>query len=327
MGCPVGIGPEIILRYFSEQHCKQPLQLVIIGDREVLERTATELAIPIKCHEFQPEKPIDEQEPGSIPVLQVSRLNANELQWGKPTPTTGDAMANYIFTAVELALARKISAIVTCPISKASLNSAGHHFPGHTEMLASLTKAREHAMMLAGDKLRVTLATIHNSLQDVPRLLSIAKVADLIRITHESLKNDFGIAPPRLAVAGLNPHAGEDGLFGDEEDSIIAPAIQQSRQTGIDVSGPYPPDTIFYKAASGQFDAVVCMYHDQGLIPFKLLHFEDGVNVTLGLPIVRTSVDHGTAYDIAGQGKASPRSLAAAINLAARIAFNRNHKQ
>jgi len=327
MGCPVGIGPEIILRYFSEQRRKQQPRLVVLGDRGVLERTARELAIPVTCHEFLPEKPIETLEPGSVPVLQVSSLKPDELQWGKPTPSTGEAMANYIFAAVELALARKISAIVTCPISKTSLNNAGHHFPGHTEMLASLTKAQEHAMMLAGDKLRVTLVTIHNSLQDVPRLLSRAKVADLIRITHESLKNDFGIAFPRLAVAGLNPHAGEDGLFGDEEVTVIQPAVQQSRQAGIEVSGPYPPDTVFYKAASGQFDAVVCMYHDQGLIPFKLLHFEDGVNVTLGLPIVRTSVDHGTAYDIAGQGRATPQSLAAAINLAAHIAHNRRQKQ
>jgi len=322
MGCPVGIGPEIILKYFSAQDFRAGAHLVVIGDRQVLERSAAELDIDIQFHDFNPEKTINAH--GSIPVLQVSNLDSAELQWGKPTPATGEAMANYIFTAVDLALHKKISGIVTCPISKASLNSAGHHFPGHTEMLASLTGAREHAMMLAGDKLRVTLATIHNSLLDVPRLLSISKVADLIHLTNQSLKNDFGIESPRLAVAGLNPHAGEDGLFGNEEETIIAPAVQQCCQAGIDVSGPHPPDTIFYKAAAGQFDTVVCMYHDQGLIPFKLLHFEDGVNVTLGLPIVRTSVDHGTAYDIAGLGKASPTSLTAAIHLASQIASNRN---
>jgi len=212
---------------------------------------------------------------------------------------------------------------VTCPIAKTTLQAAGYSFPGHTEMLASLCGATDYAMMMAGEKLRITLVTIHTALADVPELITEASVIRLIRITGRALRGDFGMQNPRMAVAGLNPHAGENGLFGEEESRAIKPAIDAMSAEGWRVSGPFPPDTVFVKAAAGEFDAVVCMYHDQGLIPFKLLHFEDGVNVTLGLPIVRTSVDHGTAYDIAGRGLASPASLAAAYGMAARIAGNR----
>jgi 4-hydroxythreonine-4-phosphate dehydrogenase len=194
-------------------------------------------------------------------------------------------------------------------------------------MLANLTNASSFAMMMAGSKLRVTLVTIHCPLREVaPRLTSQA-VYSMIRITHQALTTDFAIRNPRIAVAGLNPHGGENQLFGSEEQLVIGPAIDQAQTEHVDASGPYPPDTVFYKAASGTFDAVVCMYHDQGLIPFKLLHFDDGVNVTLGLPIVRTSVDHGTAYDIAGKGLASHRSLDEAIRLAASISRNRAAEQ
>ena len=194
-------------------------------------------------------------------------------------------------------------------------------------MLASLTKASSFAMMMAGSKLRVTLVTIHCPLREVAHRLTIQAVYSMIRITHQALTIDFAIRSPQIAVAGLNPHGGENRLFGSEEQQVIGPAIEQAQKEHIDVSGPYPPDTLFFKAASGAFDAVVCMYHDQGLIPFKLLHFEDGVNVTLGLPIVRTSVDHGTAYDIAGKGLASHRSLDEAIKLAAFISRNRTTEQ
>jgi 4-hydroxythreonine-4-phosphate dehydrogenase len=212
---------------------------------------------------------------------------------------------------------------VTCPISKASLNQAGYSFPGHTEMLAALTGSTRYVMMMAGSRLRVTLATIHCPLSSVPLSLKRTDLADLIRLTHAALCGDFGIAVPRIAVAALNPHAGESGLFGREEETIIRPAIEDMQAQGVEVQGPFPPDTIFHKAAEGHYDVVICMYHDQGLIPFKLLHFKDGVNVTLGLPIVRTSVDHGTAYDIAGKGVADPASLAAAVEMADLIATNR----
>ena len=212
--------------------------------------------------------------------------------------------------------------MVTCPISKLSLREAGYPYPGHTEMLAALTGAPRVRMMMAGDRLRVVLVTIHEPLGRVSGLLSTDTVRDCIEMTADSLRHDFGLRCPRIAVAALNPHAGEGGLFGDEEGRIIQPAVVASADCG-EVSGPWPPDTVFHQAAAGRYDAVIAMYHDQGLIPFKLLHFQDGVNVTLGLPIVRTSVDHGTAYDIAGQGKADPSSLAAAVRLARTIVANR----
>jgi 4-hydroxythreonine-4-phosphate dehydrogenase len=222
-----------------------------------------------------------------------------------------------------MALKGKISGFATCPINKAVMNRAGYYFDGHTELLAHLTKTVDYVMMLAGDKLRVTLVTIHCALKDVPGKISIENILKTISITVNSLKKDFGIAFPRVAVAALNPHAGEEGLFGTEEITIIHPAVEKARAMGFDVTGPLPADTLYPKAVTGQYDAVVNMYHDQGLIPLKLIHFSDGVNVTLGLPIIRTSVDHGTAYDIAGKGIADHMSLRAAILMAARMANNR----
>jgi 4-hydroxythreonine-4-phosphate dehydrogenase len=235
-------------------------------------------------------------------------------------------MVTYIRKGVEYIKEGWLDGITTCPISKDALNQAGYQFPGHTEMLAHLTASENYAMMMAGSSLKVTLVTIHCPLREVPEIISVARVLNLIKITHRALKVDFGVHSPRIAIAGLNPHAGENQLFGNEEVHAIAPAISLAQEKGMDVSGPYPPDTVFFKATRGDFDAVVCMYHDQGLIPFKLLHFNDGVNVTLGLPIVRTSVDHGTGYDIAGKGVANPDSLGEAVKLAARISRNRQKK-
>ncbi len=321
MGCPVGIGPEIILRYCAEATIPAGIRPVIVGDMNVLARMARELKIPAPFVTWQADTPLSAD--GRIPVIQASSLAADNLVWGCPDAATGLAMARYIETGVELTRQGILQGLTTCPISKLSLNSAGYSFPGHTEMLASLTKTDDYAMMMAGNKLKVTLVTIHRPLREVATALSSEEIYRLIRITHRALKVDFGIPHPRLAVAGLNPHAGEKGLFGDEEERLIAPAIYLGKQQGLNVSGPFPPDTVYLKAASGEFDAVVAMYHDQGLIPFKLLHFADGVNVTLGLPIVRTSVDHGTAYDIAGKGLAQYTSLAEAVHLAATISTNR----
>jgi 4-hydroxythreonine-4-phosphate dehydrogenase len=321
MGCPVGIGPEIILKFFTQAGCFSHYSPVILGDLGVLQRCATELEINADFLSWQPGIPIHK---GQIPVLELSSLNANELSWGQPTITTGKAMVGYIEKAVSLILDKTFSAMVTCPISKSSLNQAGYTFPGHTEMLAALTGSKNYVMMMAGSKLRVTLATIHCPLAEVPSRLHQEALHSLIQTTDTALRRDFGLSAPKIAVAALNPHAGEAGLFGHEEEDIILPAIQAMQAGGIQIEGPFPPDTIFFKAAAGLYDAVICMYHDQGLIPFKLLHFKDGVNVTLGLPIVRTSVDHGTAYDIAGHGLADPASLAAAVDLAALIAKNRD---
>ncbi|MEZ4568532.1 MAG: 4-hydroxythreonine-4-phosphate dehydrogenase PdxA, partial [Desulfobacterales bacterium] len=211
--------------------------------------------------------------------------------------------------------------------NKTALKLAGSEYHGHTELLAVRSGASEYAMMMTGDRLCVVLVTIHIPFQEIARRLSIDRIMSIIEITDDSLKERFGIANPKIAVAGLNPHAGESGMFGDEEARIIGPAVEFSQKNGIDVSGPYPPDTVFYKALKGEFDAVVCMYHDQGLIPFKMIHFSDGVNTTLGLPIIRTSVDHGTAYDIAGKGIADPGSLIQAIRLAALQAKNQMQRK
>lgn len=324
MGCPVGIGPELLVKWFAEAERRSTgPAAVVVGDPDVLTWCARSLGLPAPLSRWRPgEAP----KPGTIAVYAADdspRLDPRGLRWGCPDSRTGAAMGRWIECAVRLALAGDVCGIVTCPISKKALNMGGYAFPGHTEMLASLCRSDSSAMMLAGPQLKVTLVTIHMPLASVAAALNTASVLEMIEITGRALRDDFALPLPRLAVAALNPHAGEEGMFGDEEARLIAPAIRLARERGWDAQGPFPPDTVFYKAASGAFDAVVCMYHDQGLIPFKLLHFADGVNVTLGLPLVRTSVDHGTAYDIAGSGRAAPTSLAAAVQMAAMIAVNR----
>ncbi|WP_417909776.1 4-hydroxythreonine-4-phosphate dehydrogenase PdxA [Candidatus Electronema sp. PJ] len=320
MGCPVGVGPEIILRLFdnltSEEAAAAP---VVLGDLGVLARTAKLLGSKSTPVSWQHGREI---KPGTVPTLELSQLAAEQLGWGKPTKATSLAMAAYIRHAVQGTLAGDFAAIVTCPISKKALNEAGIHYPGHTEMLAELTNTSRYRMMMAGTRLRVVLVTIHEPLAKVSGLLSAEGIVDCISMTADALRQDFALAQPRIAVAGLNPHSGEQGMFGREEIELIEPALRQYKGHAV-VTGPWPPDTIFHKAVNGEFDAVVCMYHDQGLIPFKLLHFKDGVNVTLGLPIVRTSVDHGTAYDIAGKGIADASSLHSAWQMAREIARNR----
>ena len=321
MGCPVGIGPEIILKYFNLTSQQKNHTAIVIGDINVLKRCRDELGFndlePVSWERDQ------DLENGQIAVIDTSHLDPAQLQWGKPNRDTGRAAGSYVEKGVRLIQQGILESIVTCPLSKESLNMGGFPFPGHTEMLAQLTNCRDYAMMLAGDKLRVTLATIHCPLKEVVNKLDQDTIVQLIRTTNRALTVDLGIEEPKIAVAGLNPHGGEHGLFGDEEEKIIEPAIIAAKSEDIKVDGPFPPDTIFIKAASGDYHAVVCMYHDQGLIPFKLLHFSDGVNITLGLPIIRTSVDHGTAYDIAGRGIAEPTSLIQAIRLAQDIATNR----
>ena len=319
MGCPVGIGPEIILRFLAQAGPGLVRWPVVIGDKGVLRRCGAALGIGIPVVEWQPGAPC---QPQALNVLSLSDLGEG-LRWGNPTPETGRAMGRYIEEAVRLVQGNQLAGLVTCPIGKAALKAGGYRFPGHTEMLAELCQAHDFAMMMAGATLKVTLVTIHQALAEVPGAITKEAVLRMIGITGRALRDDFGIPRPRLAVAGLNPHAGEGGMFGDEEQRVIGPAVAEGRGAGWLVEGPFPPDTVFHKAAAGQFDAVVCMYHDQGLIPFKLLHFSDGVNVTLGLPMVRTSVDHGTAYDIAGKGLAEPTSLAAAVAMAEVIVANR----
>jgi 4-hydroxythreonine-4-phosphate dehydrogenase len=324
MGCPASIGPELVIKYHQGRGQNDNKPVVVIGDSGVLGKIAGQLDIAVDMCRWEPGMEIQR---GRLNVYQASQLDCSRFSFGASTLQTSEAMATYIEKAIAFCLAGHLTAMTTCPISKSALIQAGYNFPGHTELLAQRTKAKEVAMMLTGSSLRVVPATIHCSLSEVVQNLNSADIVRQIVLTEQALRTDFNIDPVRIGVAGLNPHAGENGLFGDQESSIIGPAIKQARSMcdpRARISGPHPPDTIFYKARAGLFDAVVAMYHDQGLIPFKLLHFDDGVNVTLGLPIIRTSVDHGTAYDIAGRGVARVDSLEAAVDLAWYMAENRS---
>ncbi|NDY43293.1 4-hydroxythreonine-4-phosphate dehydrogenase PdxA [Dissulfurirhabdus thermomarina] len=311
MGCPAGVGPEVVLKAFARRPGWRGRRApVVLGDPGVLRRTAAALGLPFRPH---PWRPGDAPPAGAIPVVEVTRLGPGDFRTGTPNAATGAASHAYVLEGLRRIRAGELSGIVTAPISKLGLRLAGIPFPGHTEILADFTGCRRYAMMLSGRRLRVVLCTIHCALAEVPGRLDTGRVLETIRLADQALRCDFGLERPRVAVAGLNPHAGEAGMFGDEEERIIGPAVAAARAEGIDASGPHPPDTVFYLASRGRFDVVVAQYHDQGLIPLKLLHFRDGVNVTLGLPLVRTSVDHGTAYDIAGTGAADPSSLLAAV--------------
>ena len=320
MGDPTGIGPEIIIKALLEGQLAQlEYPLLLAGDGAVLKRAAGLFDVVAKITDDS----LTVKET-AVQFKNLTDLPAADLNYGEPDQACGRAMVTYIDWAADQCLAGEAVGMVTAPINKKAINDAGIDFPGHTEMLADRCGVEKVVMMLAGDKLRVCLATTHLPLDAVAANLSSEAILETIRITDRSLRCQFGLKNPRLAVLGLNPHAGESGLFGNEERQIISPAIDQAKAEGIEASGPHSADTLFHFAVAGHYDAVVCMYHDQGLIPLKLLHFEDGVNVTLGLPIVRTSVDHGTAYDLAGSGKASCASLVAAIRMAEQMTEKSN---
>ncbi len=322
MGDPAGIGPEVAVLAHGNADLFARCRPVVYGDAAILRRAASVVKRDVAVVPWTGgDAPAFG--PGRIVVAPVSSLAPEEVPFGKPSAPGARAMAAYIRAAAEAVLAGRADAVVTCPITKEGLSAAGVPFPGHTEFLAHLCGGAEVVMMLAGERLRVALVTIHVALRRALELLSPEIIEKTVRITDAFFRKFMGTPSPRIAVAGLNPHAGEGGLFGDEETMIIAPAVAACRGAGIDARGPYPPDTIFYRAFRGEFDVVVAMTHDHGLIPLKLVHFEDGVNVTMGLPIVRTSVDHGTAYDIAGTGTASPASLLAALRMAAGMAAPR----
>jgi 4-hydroxythreonine-4-phosphate dehydrogenase len=309
LGDPAGIGPEIVARALA---ARPGADVVVYGDEGVLARAAAAAGVAA---------------PAAARVRAVTKLAGDEVAFGRPGDVAGRAQLAYLAAATDAALAGEVAALVTAPISKQWIAGAGFAFPGHTEYLASRAGVAEFAMMLAGPSLRVTVATTHIALRDVPRLLSVEGIASAIWLTADALVRRFGVRRPRIAVAGLNPHAGEAGRFGDEEERLVRPAIETARAriaaarerlggAEVEVSGPHVPDVVFRQAARGGFDAVVALYHDQGLIPLKLLHFDEGVNVTLGLPFVRTSPDHGTAYDIAGTGTAREGSFLAALDMA-----------
>jgi len=323
MGDPCGIGPEIIARALVDAAVTAACRPVVVGDAAAMERGIAVAGSGQEVMRITLAELANLDARGRVPVLQTGDLSAADMEYGQPTKSTGEAVYRYITTGASLCMNGSVSAMATAPISKVVLNRAGHHYPGHTELLAEITGTADFVMMLAGDRLRVCLVTIHEALADVPSLLTVEKILTTIRITHRDVARYFR-PEPRIAVLALNPHCGESGLFGNEESVIIAPAIELAREEGITVTGPLSADTLFYFASRGDYDAVVCMYHDQGLIPLKLLHFDDGVNITLGLPIIRTSVDHGTAYGIAGSGVASAASMTAAIRIAAQMAQSGN---
>lgn len=318
MGDAAGIGPEIIVRAFERGALEG---CVVIGDAAVLRRAGSRMTAVIDAPADLPAVP-----PGCLPVLVPPGLPAGlaALALGAIDARNGAAAALCIEAAVRWVQAGQAGAIVTAPIHKEALAAAGVPYPGHTEMLQALATAPGAAtppvrMMLANEELRVVLVTIHLALRQAIDAVSFDAVLQTIRIAHQSAAA-WGQPRPRIAVAGLNPHAGEGGLFGDEELRIIGPAVQAARALGLNVHGPFAPDTVFMRARRGEFDLVVAMTHDHGLIPVKYLGVEQGVNVTLGLPFVRTSPDHGTAFDIAGRGLADPASLMAALLMARRLA-------
>jgi 4-hydroxythreonine-4-phosphate dehydrogenase len=326
MGDPVGVGPEILVRALSDARIYQVCRPLVLGDLGALERARLALDPALKIHlAASPEE--GRYQLGTMDLAPLSQLPPEDLEYGRPTPASGKAMVSYILTALDLALLRKVAGLVTGPISKLAMNLSGYAYPGHTELLAQRTGTEEYAMMLAGGEFRVVLATIHCALAEVPRRLTREGLLRLFRLTSRALAQDFDLKGVPLGVAALNPHAGEGGLFGREEVETIVPAVQEAQAQGLPVDGPFPADTLFWRHHQGEFAAIVCMYHDQGLIPLKLLHFLDGVNVTLGLPIIRTSVDHGTAYNLAGTGRAAPDSLKAAIVMAAEMAKRRFGKE
>ncbi|MBN1276060.1 MAG: 4-hydroxythreonine-4-phosphate dehydrogenase PdxA [Deltaproteobacteria bacterium] len=323
MGDPAGIGPEIIVKALADPTIYEFSKPVVLGDPEILYSAVAGISSNLLINVISSTSNAAATF-GKIDLLPLSSLNPSSILPGKPTVEGGKAMVEYITKCVDMALKGQLQAMVTCPISKVLMHRAGYHYDGHTQLISHLTDTDRYVMMLAGKNLRVSLVTIHCAIKDVPRILNSKIIFDTIEITARALRQDFGLTYPRLAVASLNPHAGESGIFGLEEETVIMPAVRKAVDEGLNAAGPFAPDTVFVRAVSGEFDAVIAMYHDQGLIPLKLLHFSDAVNVTLGLPIIRTSVDHGTAYDIAGTGKADASSLKAAIKLAAVMAENRN---
>ena len=321
MGEPAGIGGEITLMAWQKRAQSALPPFFIIDNPSRLERLAARLGLSVPLRPIAQPAEASRLFATALPVLPIEL--SKPVQPGRPDPANAPAVIEAITKAVALVRSGRAGGVVTNPIQKETLYAAGFSHPGHTEFLGHLAKVKHPVMMLAGPELRVVPVTVHLSLVDALGMLSTGAIVIAGRVTAEALKRDFGIERPRLAVAALNPHAGEAGTMGREEIEIIAPAVKKLSSLGIAASGPMPADTLFHPAARKRYDAVICMYHDQALIPLKTLDFEHGVNVTLGLPFIRTSPDHGTATDIAGKGVANPASLMAALSLAGAMAKRR----
>ena len=323
MGDPAGVGPEIACKMFAEKTIYDFCRPLVVGDSVCLKEGMKVGKVSLQLNTIK--KPNEGKfVPGVIDMIDLHNVDVKNLKMGEPQAMAGKACVEYIKKGVELAKAGEINAIVTGPINKKAMNMGGYKYSGHTELLADLTKTKDFAMLLVTGPLKVIHVSTHVSLTEAIRRVQKDRVMTVIKLADQALR-ELGVAHPRIAVAGLNPHAGEDGMFGNEEIDTIAPAIEAVKKTGIDVSGPIAPDTVFMRAKKGEFDVVVAMYHDQGHVAIKMLGFELGVNVSIGLPIIRTSVDHGTAYRRAGRklGTGDPSSLIEATRLAAQMARSR----
>jgi 4-hydroxythreonine-4-phosphate dehydrogenase len=326
VGDPGGIGPEITAKALAEEEIYRLARPLVVADFRFMEDVLRFTGLKLDLH---PVQRIDDARflRGTLDVLDMHNMPLEQLRYKEVTPGQGKASFEYVAKVIELAMNKEIDGTVTGPINKAAINAAGHHYAGHTEIYATLTGTRDYSMMLSHGNFRVTHISTHVSLRQACDLVKKERVIRVINLTYDALKN-FGLSEPRIGVAGLNPHCGEEGMFGHEDDEEIKPAVENGRQKGYNVEGPIPADTVFSKMKGGMYDAVVVMYHDQGHIPMKFLGFQydqktgqwgemSGVNVTLGLPIVRTSVDHGTAFGKAGEGRANPQSMIEAIKLGA----------
>jgi 4-hydroxythreonine-4-phosphate dehydrogenase len=325
MGDPTGIGPEVLVKALSTEEPFRVCRPVVFGDPGVLEETIERLHLSVGV-EISETIPQEDIAPRKISLVPISHLEIASLRFGRPDRPCGEAMLKYIEEAVKWVLAGKLDAITTCPVNKQAINQTGHPFSGHTEFLAHLAQVPSVAMMFLGSRWNVVLVTTHLPLKEVSQWITKERVLTTIQLTEEGLRKFLGIGHPRIAVLGLNPHSGEEGLLGKEEKREILPAIEEARGRGFNVQGPFPADSFFdVSNCLGLFDAVIPMYHDQGLIPIKMFNFREAVNFTLGLPFVRTSVAHGTAYDIAGKGIADPFNLIRAIQTASHLSQSRIH--
>ena len=319
LGDPAGIGPEVIVKALNRPQIADRCRPLVVGDRRILARAAAQVGQPDQPFQVVARPAQGDYAPGVITVLDLQNADPDEIIPGRLSAAAGRAAVEAVFTACDLAMAGDVDGVVTAPLNKEAMHLAGFRYPGHTELLAERTGAERVSMLLVGPSLRVVHVSTHVSLAEAIRRVTPERVREVIDLAQRACMA-LGIERPRIAVAGLNPHASEGGLFGDEEARAVAPAVAAARQDGLLVSDPLPPDTVFLRAVKGEFDIVVAMYHDQGHIPMKLLAFDSGVNVSIGLPIIRTSVDHGTAFDIAGTGQARDESMVAAIEVAVQMA-------
>lgn len=323
MGDPAGIGAEVIVKALVDPALRRKARFIIYGMNELLHYAADLAEFDVFWWRDHFNGRLRAY-PHDVVVVDYDQYSMLGNAIRQPSKMGGEASMRFCMDAIDAAKQGIIDAVVTAPIAKESWKMAGYRYPGHTELFAERTGSRRFAMMFAGGPLKVVLATVHIPLNSLWGRLNIGTVFQPIELLHETLVNWFDIPKPRIAVCGVNPHASENGQFGDEEERIISPAILMAREQGIDATGPYPPDTVFMRARAGGFDAVVAMYHDQGLIPVKLLAFDQAVNLTIGLPIVRTSPDHGTAFDIVGRNRANPGSMRSAIEMAVDLAIKRH---